>query len=165
MGDSCASTEVAALFRSFADAGVTTFAAGGWAVDALVGHQTREHGDLDLAVDSRDLPVLLALLERQGFVVTVDWAPSRLELTAADGRTVDIHPVTFAADGGGTQAGLDGESFHYAPDGFTTGIVDGQRVPCLSTAQQLQFRAGYPPRPADVHDIALLNQLRLLDQC
>jgi lincosamide nucleotidyltransferase A/C/D/E len=28
------------------------WAAGGWGVDALVGHQTRDHRDLDLALDA-----------------------------------------------------------------------------------------------------------------
>ena len=153
------SSDVVELMQSLADAGVSAFVAGGWAVDALVGHQTREHADLDLAVDNRDLSSLLSLLERQGFEVTVDWSPSRLELTSEDGRTVDVHPVEFAADGSATQAGLGGESFHYEPDGFTSGTIDGRPVPCLSREQQLRFRTGYGPRPVDVHDIHLLDEL------
>ena len=151
--------EVVALFRSFAAAGIRAWAAGGWAVDALVGRQTREHGDLDLAVDSVHLASLLDLLDGDGFSVTVDWAPSRLELTAADGRVVDIHPVAFGADGSGVQTGLGGGSFHYAADGFSVGTIEGVPIPCLSVDQQLRFREGYEPRPVDVHDIALLMEL------
>lgn len=151
--------EVVALFRSFAAAGIPTWAGGGWAVDALVGRQTREHGDLDLAVDRVHLESLLDLLQRDGFIVTVDWAPSRLELTAADGRVVDIHPVAFGADGSGVQIGLGGGSFHYAADGFSVGTIEGVPIPCLSVGQQLRFREGYEPRPVDVHDVALLRKL------
>ncbi|MGC5169824.1 nucleotidyltransferase domain-containing protein [Microbacterium sp. DT81.1] len=151
--------EVVALFRSFRAAGIRAWAGGGWAVDALVGRQTREHGDLDLAVDSVHLMGLLDLLDRDGFSVTVDWAPSRLELTAADGRVVDIHPVAFGADGSGVQTGLGGGSFHYAADGFSIGTIEGVPIPCLSVDQQLRFREGYAPRPVDVHDVALLTEL------
>ena len=34
--------------------GVSWWIAGGWAIDAFLGHQTREHGDLDFAVLRRD---------------------------------------------------------------------------------------------------------------
>ncbi|MEU4480440.1 hypothetical protein AB0F68_20655 [Micromonospora sp. NPDC023966] len=57
------------------------------------------------------------------------------------------------------QAGLDGAEFRYAADGFTTGVVDGRVVPCLSAAQQLRFRTGYPLRDVDRHDLALLRPL------
>ena len=154
------SVDVVQLVESLAKADVKAFVAGGWAVDALLGRQTREHGDLDLAVDERDLPSFLSVLELQGFVVTADWWPARLEFTSADGRVVDVHPVTFAADGSGSQAGLGGERFHYATDGFTSGTIDGRPVPCLSREQQLQFRKGYEPRSVDIHDIRLLNDLR-----
>lgn len=152
------SSQVVGLFQVFADASVRAWLAGGWAVDAIVGHQTRDHGDLDLAVDLRDLPALRALLGARGFAVTTDWMPSRIAMTAPDGRTVDIHPVTFAEDGSGRQAGHGGEGFDYAADGFTTGTIDGVVIPCLSVEQQLRFRAGYEPRLVDVHDIELLER-------
>jgi lincosamide nucleotidyltransferase A/C/D/E len=140
-------------------AGIRAWVGGGWGVDAVVGRQTRPHGDLDLAVDAAQLEALLTVLAEQGFQVTVDWLPSRVELTAADGRRVDLHPVRFAPDGSGVQAGLNGSSFEYPSDGFATGAIDGRMVPCLSVALQLRFREGYPPRDVDVHDVALLTGL------
>ncbi|MEY2847959.1 MAG: hypothetical protein RI885_624 [Actinomycetota bacterium] len=148
------------LFDAFGAAPLRVWLAGGWAVDAVVGRQTREHGDLDVAVDMVDLPALRALLGERGFVVTTDWTPSRLEFTAPDGLVVDVHPVTFHTDGSGSQAGLDGESFHYAAAGFTVGSIDGVTVPCLSVDQQPRFRTGYEPRPEDLHDMALLEDIR-----
>ncbi|MGY0006187.1 nucleotidyltransferase domain-containing protein [Micromonospora sp. I033] len=67
---------------------------------------TRPHGDLDLAVDAAQQAELPALLGRLGFTTPVDWLPVRAELTAPDGRTVDLHPVAFRPDGSGAQAGL-----------------------------------------------------------
>ena len=137
---------------------VRVWVAGGWGVDAIVGHQTRDHGDLDLAADIRDLPRLLEGLGRDGFIVTTDWMPSRIEVRAPDGRAVDIHPVTFAEDGSGEQAGHGAESFTYAPDGFASGRIADHVIPCLSIAQQLRFREGYELREVDVHDMALLER-------
>ena len=37
---------------------------GGWAVDALLGWQTRPHSDLDLAINQQYLPRLLNILRR-----------------------------------------------------------------------------------------------------
>ncbi len=53
------SSQVVDLFRVFAAAELRVWLAGGWAVDAIVGRQTRAHGDMDVAVDTRDLPMLL----------------------------------------------------------------------------------------------------------
>lgn len=152
-------SDVVDLLRALADRRISTWVGGGWAVDALVGRQTRSHDDLDLAVDADHLASVLELLAGRGFVVTVDWSPARIALATPDGRTVDLHPVAFGSDGSGIQQGHDADAFHYASDGFTTGRIDGISVPCLSAEQQLRFRTGYDLRPVDHHDVALLIQL------
>jgi lincosamide nucleotidyltransferase A/C/D/E len=151
--------QVVSLMSVLRDAGIRVWVAGGWAVDILVGHQTRPHGDLDLAVDAGQLPDLMRLLEADGFRLSSDELPSRAELSATDGRVVDLHPVRFSENGSGLQSGAGGPSFRYAPDGFTAGSLDGVLIPCLSAAQQLEFRRGYAHRPVDHHDLALLNHL------
>ncbi|NJC69094.1 amino acid transporter [Planosporangium thailandense] len=150
--------QVVSLLHALHDRGLRAWVAGGWAVDAVAGRQSRPHRDLDLAIDAGQLSLARAVLADLGFALTVDWLPVRAELTAADGRKVDIHPVNFAADGSGTQAGLDGMTFFYAADGFDEGRIAGERVPCLSVTQQLRFRQGYELRDTDHHDLALLRQ-------
>lgn len=132
---------------------------GGWGVDALVGRQTRPHGDVDVLLDAPSLPAAVALLTSLGFVTTEDWLPVRIEVAHPDGRRVDLHPVTFAPDGSGIQPGLDDTVFIYPAGCTTTGYVDGRPVSCLTAAQQLVFRQGFDPRPVDHHDIALLRAL------
>ena len=56
--------------------------AGGWGVAALVGAQTRDHRDLDLAVDSDDLVTCLQCLATLGYRRETDWLPVRVEYTA-----------------------------------------------------------------------------------
>jgi lincosamide nucleotidyltransferase A/C/D/E len=132
---------------------------GGWGVDALVGRQTRPHGDLDVAVDAAALPAVLELLTRLGFVATEDWLPVRIEVAHPDGRRVDLHPVTLAADGSGTQPDLNGAVFIYPAGCTTTGHIGGRTVTCLTAAQQLAFRQGFTWRDVDHHDAALLHDL------
>ena len=133
---------------------------GGWGIDALHGRQTREHRDLDLAIHAATLDTCRKVLQDNGFVVTTDWLPVRVELSddAAD-RHVDLHPLHFAADGSAWQAGLDGTRFDYPAGAWATGWIGGRRVVCLSVQVQRAFHAGYEPREADRHDLALLDRL------
>lgn len=133
--------------------------AGGWGVDALVGEQTREHRDLDLALDARHEAAALEALARIGYAIETDWRPARVELAAADERWVDLHPVTFDAHGHGRQPDFDGGHFDYPPECFVTGRIGGATVRCLSAEQQRRFHAGYALRDVDRHDLALLGGL------
>jgi lincosamide nucleotidyltransferase A/C/D/E len=64
---------------------------GGWAVDALVGHQTRPHRDLDLFVDAAAVDDIVGWLTARGYTAETDWLPARLELRSGSLR-VDVHP-------------------------------------------------------------------------
>jgi lincosamide nucleotidyltransferase A/C/D/E len=151
--------DVVRVLDGLDEAGVRYWVAGGWGVAALAGAQTRRHRDLDLAVDAAGLGRSLAALGRLGYAVETDWLPSRIELRASGDRWVDVHPVTFGAGAGGRQADRDGGFFEYPPDAFSAGLIAGRSVPCLSAGQQRRFRAGYPHRPQDVHDLAQLDAL------
>jgi lincosamide nucleotidyltransferase A/C/D/E len=132
---------------------------GGWGVAALAGRQTREHRDLDLAIDAADLAGCLAVLSDLDYRAETDWLPVRIELRAEPDRWVDVHPVTFDDQGYGRQPGLDGEFFDYPPDAFGAGSLAGRPIRCLSARQQRRFRTGYTHRPQDVHDLAQLDAL------
>jgi lincosamide nucleotidyltransferase A/C/D/E len=99
-------------------------------------------------------------LASRGYAVETDWRPSRLELAAKGSRYVDLHPVVFNGSATGRQVNLATlPPFIYPPEGFARGVVAGRVVDCLSIDQQLRFHRGYPPRPHDLADIALLEQL------
>jgi lincosamide nucleotidyltransferase A/C/D/E len=134
---------------------------GGWGVDALVGRQTRPHRDLDLAVAAQDESTAVTALAGVGYEVETDWRPVRVELASPHGW-VDLHPVAFDDSGVGHQAGLDGSSFSYPHDAFSTGVIAGRMVPCLSRIQQVRFHTGYRPRAVDLHDLAQLEALMII---
>jgi lincosamide nucleotidyltransferase A/C/D/E len=132
---------------------------GGWGVDALVGHQTRPHRDLDLAIDAVDDGSALKALAWLGYDIETDGRPVRVELACTGAGWVDIHPVAFDENGDGRQPAVDGGFFPYPRDCFTTGRIAGRQVRCLSVEQQLRFHSGYEPRDIDLADMALLREL------
>jgi lincosamide nucleotidyltransferase A/C/D/E len=131
---------------------------GGWGVDALLGQQTRQHADLDLAL--ADVTIAQDLLVGQlGYVVAQDEMPTRLELRDGQDHRIDLHPLVFDSDGNGRQQLQDGGWGVYSADGLAgSGLIQGQLVQCLSPQLQLRFHLGYEPDDDDRHDIALLCQ-------
>jgi lincosamide nucleotidyltransferase A/C/D/E len=144
--------------RLLAD-GVTFWLDGGWGIDALVGEQTRAHDDLDMVLSLDQTDHAIEVLRDLGFAVAEDLRPVRLVLRDPAGHQVDLHPVTFDADGTGWQRGAapDGSDCRYPANGFTDGIVAGQRVGCLSAVVQVAHHLGYPPDDADWQDMQLLR--------
>src|SRR5215203_6925381 len=114
-------SDVASLLGHLSNNGIRVCVAGGWAVDALLGRQTRHHHDLDLAVDADQLDELLNLLATLAFVPREDWLPVRIELEDPRGRRVDLHPLRFAEDGSAVQTSLGSTDFDYPSDAYTTG--------------------------------------------
>ena len=51
---------VVGVLRALDEASIQVWLDGGWGVDALLGEQTREHGDLDVILNVEDLPRLAA---------------------------------------------------------------------------------------------------------
>jgi lincosamide nucleotidyltransferase A/C/D/E len=135
---------------------------GGWAVDALVGHQTRPHVDLDLALARNDLERAATALIDIGFSHqprVVPRLPARFVMRDGGGRDVDFHPLLFDAAGNGwQQLSPSGRAWGcYDADGLAaTGTIDGRPVRCLSAELQLRFRQGYEWSDRDEHDIRLL---------
>jgi lincosamide nucleotidyltransferase A/C/D/E len=151
--------EVHTVLDALNRAGCPAWIGGGWGVDALVGHQTRPHRDLDVAVAADREVAALDALSELGYVIETDWRPVRVEVVAITRGRVDLHPVAFDEAGDGHQAGLDGGSFFYPKACFTTGGIAGRQVKCLSVEQQLRFHSGYKLRGIDRADLALLRQL------
>ncbi len=85
--------DVVEVLELLEGAGIEAWVDGGWGVDALLGEQTREHGDLDLTVPVGSVPAGRALLEAAGFATLRDWLPVALALRDPSGRVVDLAPA------------------------------------------------------------------------
>lgn len=140
-------------------AGAEVWVGGGWGVDALLRRQTRDHRDLDLMHRREQEDTVVAALAAAGFTQTLDWRPVRFVVTDGRGREIDLHPLSFAADGSARQASPEpGRPFVYPAACFGTGEVERTVVPCLSAEQQVYFHQGYEPTDRDRHDMLRLRE-------
>jgi lincosamide nucleotidyltransferase A/C/D/E len=139
---------------------ITPVIARGWGIDALVGHQTREHRDLDVLVPEPFVDPLVTALSEASFSITTDWLPVRIELTDDRAqRRIDIHPAFDDGRQGWWQQGFDGHRFESPQETLTDGTIGGRAVHCFTAAKQLELHQSSPHRPGDVRDIAVLHRL------
>ena len=150
--------DVAELAGRLNSRGIVYQVNGGWAVDAHVGHQTREHGDVDVFLDERRLPETIGWLERRGYRTVADELPVRIELRRGD-AVVDLHPMAVDEQGDGVQQGFDGERYLHPAAERTTRRIGDAEVVVASVRRLVELRSGYPTRDIDVHDLRLLEQL------
>lgn len=140
-------------------AGLDPWVDGGWGVDALLGTETRRHGDLDLVLPVDDVDAALHTLHDEGFALVRDLRPTAYAVGHPDGREVDLHPVVPRPDGGGEQdlsgdPALAGRRFSYGPP--VDGSIAGTSVRCVDPVTQLAAHRGYPPRRIDLQDVRAL---------
>src|SRR5690242_10185084 len=133
---------------------------GGWAVDALLGEQTREHDDLDLVTRLADSARIEDALRQRGYVLGYGGPPRSFELVDDEGHQVDIHPASFTPQGDGlyrTESGLD---WIYPASGFTgTGRILGREVPSLTPEVVVVNHAtGYALDEAHQRDVLALAE-------
>lgn len=139
--------------------GIDVWLDGGWGVDALLERQTRDHDDLDLVAELRQADRIIELIHGLGYEVVAGATPKSFVLVDSLGRQVDVHPVTFDADGGGLYQMDDGREWVYPADGFSgRGRVDGRTVRCLSPEVQVLVHAGYELTEKDYRELYLLRE-------
>ena len=145
--------EVVALLKLFGTHGIEVTVDGGWAVDALLGAQTRPHDDLDIALRHRDVPALRKLLEERGYVdvPSADRWECNFVMGDPAGHRVDIHSYEFD-DKGNNVFGVA-----YIPEHLTgTGTIDGRPVKCICAEWLVKFHSGYPLDADDIRDVKAL---------
>jgi lincosamide nucleotidyltransferase A/C/D/E len=133
---------------------------GGWGIDALLGEQTREHGDLDIIISVEDVPRLAAIARVVGYARQPGGTDTNFVLKTPSGHEVDVHAIAFDGRGFGVFALPDGRTWPFPPAAFRGhGRVRGKEVRCLSPDAQVQCHAqGYPPDETDLQDMKLLQE-------
>lgn len=123
---------------------------GGWGVDALLGHQTRPHEDLDIAIEHKDVSKLRKLLARKGYkeVAQPDTSAFNFVLGNARGQKLDVHSYTFNAHGKNVYG------IPYPAESLTgTGLIEGLAVRCISAEWVVKFHTQYEPDENDFKDV------------
>jgi lincosamide nucleotidyltransferase A/C/D/E len=130
------SKDVISLYTQLENQRIKIWIDGGWAVDALLGKQTRTHKDLDIAIQWKDIPTLRKFLEPQGYKQIKEDNKWNFVLADDQGHEVDVHAFIFD-DQGNVVDGIE-----YPTASLTgTGIIDGQEVRCISPEYMVQFLA------------------------
>lgn len=133
---------------------------GGWGVDILTGQQNREHRDIDIDFDAKYTESVISKLKGLGYIVNVDWMPSRMELKHDKYGYLDIHPIDFNADGSITQADPQRGKYIFQKEWFTSTEYKDRKIPCISKEAQLLFHSGYELSDKDHIDIDNLNSIQ-----
>ena len=146
-------SDVISLWFAFEERRLDVTIDGGWAVDAALGGQTREHADLDIAIPHSQLPLLIALLAERGYAWTATGGSWECNYVLADrqGRRVDFHSYELDADGN-NRFGVPYSACHLE----WWGSIDGVRVRCVPPEWQVQFHIGYEFDDADRQDVEAL---------
>jgi lincosamide nucleotidyltransferase A/C/D/E len=150
--------DVIDLYIQLHSLGIEVWLDGGWGVDALLGEQTRPHGDVDIVVQQKDVPKLRELLEMQGYkdVPRDDTSVWNFVLGDNNGRLVDVHAVTLDAEGNGLYGPPEKGVMYPAGSLTGIGVVNGHTVKCISVEYMVKFHTGYKLRESDFKDISAL---------
>ena len=129
------SKDVINLYSELESQGIKIWA-DGWAVDALLGKETRPHKDLDIAIQWKDVPNLRKLLEAQGYKQAKEDSKWNFVLIDNSRREIDVHAFVFD-DQGNVVEGIE-----YPSASLTgTGTIDGHTVRCISAEYMVEFLA------------------------
>lgn len=157
-GSHMAAKDARGLYDLLEREGIKIWIDGGWAVDALIGEQTREHADLDVALETRFLGRLRDVLAERGFqlIPRDDTRPWNFVLGNGAGLEVDVHSFTFDENGDGVY-GPPENGDYYRADALTgEGVIEGRPVRCVSAEWLVRFHTGYEIEETDFHDVTAL---------
>jgi lincosamide nucleotidyltransferase A/C/D/E len=132
---------------------ILVYVDGGWGIDALLGKQTRLHGDLDIAIQHKDVHKLRELLKARGYneVKRTDTKDYNFVLSDSDGHEIDVHSYTFDSYGKNIYG------IAYPAASLTgKGMIGGNPVNCIALEWVIKFHENYEPDEVDLKDIKAL---------
>ena len=161
MAPEMTSRDVTAFYRRMEAIGVEIWIDGGWGVDALLGEQTRTHGDLDIVVQEKDVAPVIAFLESCGFrdLPREDSRPWNFAMGNTNGKEIDFHVIVLDEEGNGLYGPPEsGEGMYPAAALQSRGTIADVSVRCISPEFQISSHTGYRCAATDVHDVTALAE-------
>ncbi len=141
------------LYQYLLSQDVQIWVDGGWCVDALLSKQTREHADLDIALDHKDEQRMKELLHERGYRIVQTNDKTQWNYVLGDGKhLVDVHVFGFDDAGNnvyGTKYPLESLS--------GSGTINGVEVRCINPEWMLKFKSHPKQNDVDRFDITSLE--------
>ncbi|OGD97372.1 hypothetical protein A3A49_00975 [Candidatus Curtissbacteria bacterium RIFCSPLOWO2_01_FULL_38_11b] len=133
--------DVVSLYRLLESESIEVWLDGGWAVDALLGEQTRSHADVDIVIQQKDVSKLRELLESRGYkdVERDDTSSWNFVLVDDKGHEVDVHVIVFDENGNGLYEPLEKGVMFPSDSLIGKGEVNGLAVKCISAEYMVKF--------------------------
>lgn len=143
------------LYQKLQERQIKIWLDGGWGVDALMGVQTRPHGDLDLVVEKNNLEKLVQFLRNLGYVEMPrnDTRAWNFVLGDKKGNEIDIHVITIDINGDGIYGPPENGEVYPAQSLTGTGSISGIEVRCLTPEYQVHNHTGYKLKEKDYKDV------------
>jgi lincosamide nucleotidyltransferase A/C/D/E len=129
--------DAADLIALLEENGLEVYVDGGWAVDAVLGEQTRPHDDLDIAIPHAHVARLHTLLSTRGFREQPRDDSWECNFVLADeaGRRLDVHSYTLDT------AGLNVGGVPYSREHLAGhGMIGAYPVRCVPPEWLVRFR-------------------------
>lgn len=146
-------TEVERILRLAVISGIQPIVDGGWAVDALLGWQTREHQDLDLVLNHQQVPPLLHFLSKLGYQHLPRGEQWEYHFFLEDDRGHQVDLRTYVTDAAGEIIG----GVVYPSEALTgKGRIAQMDVACVDAHYLI---ASHQERSAGVKDCQALRYL------
>ena len=107
-----------------------------------------------------DVERLRAVLGDAGFVQSEGGRSFNFAMADRQGREVDVHAVVMDSAGNGLYGSIPGSSGEMYPVGAFggSGLVDGERVRCVTAEFLVTSRSGYELHESDFHDVQALHR-------
>jgi len=152
--------DVIELFRLCEENSIDLWIDGGWAVDALIGEQSRPHNDLDIVIQEKDVERLRVLLGRWRFkdIPRDDTSVWNFVLGDDNGRLIDIHVIVFDEKGNGLYGPRERGKMYPAGSLAGKGVIGGKTVNCVAPEYLIKFHSGYKLDENDIKDVEALRQ-------
>ncbi len=150
--------DVFELYDQLARLEIELWLDGGWAVDALLGQESRTHEDVDIVIEERHVSKLRELLVQKGYtdIPRDDTSAWNFVLGDDRGHLVDVHAVVFDEHGNGMY-GPGKNGVMYPAESFTgSGTIVGNSVRCISAEYLVKFHSGYELDDNDRKDVTAL---------
>jgi lincosamide nucleotidyltransferase A/C/D/E len=159
-----------AVYELLETARIRFWVIGGWGVDALLGHVTRAHTDLDILLLLADLPKYMGLTSARSFRRSYTWSENveiELEGTRYDSAFVDTDPQGAVLDVHVIDLGDAGDLIQLSSDPWPLppgalggeGTIAGRAIRCVTAEAQLAMHMGYAVPDKQQEDLARLRAL------